>query len=474
MDFITAQIAVGSRANAEDAASLAARGIDALLSLVPTPRPAPVSRQLCLDVCDREALPADAIAEAVAFLDQQVRRGRRVLIHCEMGISRSPALAACYLHEALGMDLDAALLHVRSRRPIADPHPALLKSMREHYRNDSALVDLSGNENPLGPSPLAVAAIRRAAGELHRYPDRDGTALRSLLARQLGVAAEEIVLGNGSCELIDNVARACLDADSEILIPEPSFPAYRSAAKRAGARVVPVPMPGGRYRVEEIIARLTPATRLVVIASPHNPTGSLFPRRDLERLQAALPASAWLLMDEAYRDYAPQSQLPDLLPAIRRGEAAIVLRSLSKVQGLAGLRIGYGIAPAAMAAKLSGMTQQYNTSSLAQIAAAAALEDEAHRDGSLANNARGLAELEAGMAALGVEYLPSAANFVLLQAGENAVRRFAERGIKVKDMARYGMPGHIRVSVGKSADNARFLTALAELCGAGQEQAIHA
>lgn len=472
MDFVTPQIAIGSRANAEDAAALSGQGIDVLLSLAPTPRPSGVSRQLCLDVKDREALAFDAIREAVDFLKEQVGRGRRVLIHCEKGISRSPALAACYLHEALGMDLDAALGHVRQRRPVAEPHPALLSSLRAYYQA-GAPIDLSGNENPLGPSPLALAAIRRGLDQLHRYPDKDGTALRSLLARQLEVATDQIVLGNGSCELIDIISRACLAPGAEVLIPEPAFPAYRSAAGRTGAKVVPVPMPGGQYRVEELLERLTPATRLVVIASPHNPTGTLFCRADLERLQAALPASAWLLMDEAYRDYAPRAELPDLLPGIRRGDQVIVLRSLSKLHGLAGLRIGYGIAPRLMAGQLTALTQQYNTSYLAQVAAAAALEDEVHRENSLAANAFGRAQLEAGMEKLGIAYLPSAANFILLRAADGATRYFEERGIKVKDMQRYGLPGHIRVSVGRAADNARFLAVLAD-ANKQLKQSIHA
>lgn len=476
MDFVTPQIAIGSRADAEDPAVLSAHGIDALLSLTQVARPTGVLRQLALDVKDREVLASDVIDDAVAFLKDQVENGRRILVHCEMGISRSPALVACYLHEGLGMDLDAAIDHVRSRRPVAEPHSALVDSMRTRYLDDGAEIDLSGNENPLGPSPRAIAAIRRAVTQLHRYPDKAGTALRGLLARQLGMAGDEIVLGNGSCELIDLAARACLEPASEVLIPQPAFPAYRSAAVRAGARVVPVPMHDGQYRVDELLERLSPATRLVIIASPHNPTGALFRRDELDRLRAELPASTWLLLDEAYRDYAPQGGLADLRPNVRRGESVIVLRSLSKLHGLAGLRIGYGIAPRPMAKRLTALTQQFNTSSLAQIAATAALEDDAHRESTLAANARGLAQLERGMAALGIEYLPSAANFVLMRAGDGGVGHFAAHGIKVKDMDRYGMPGYIRVSVGRFADNQRFLAALAALCcaGASRKQSIHA
>lgn len=475
MDFLTTQIALGSRKDAEDAEGLSGQGIGALLSLAPVQRPAGIARQLSLELRDRVALPADIVDEAIAFLKEQVGRGRRVLVHCEQGISRSPALAACYLVEAEGLDLDAALDRVLASRAIASPHPALIDSLRERYR-ESRVCDLSGNENPLGPSPLAIAAIRDAAGRMHRYPDKDGTALRRRLASELGVIPQHIVLGNGSCELIDAAARACLAAGGSALIPDPAFPAYRSAASRAGARVETFPMPGGEYDADAIIERLTPATRLVVVASPHNPTGTLISAAGLGRLRAALPASAWLLVDEAYRDYAPAGRLPDLLPEIAAGERLIVLRSLSKLHGLAGLRIGYGVAPAAMAERLVGLTQQYNTSSLAQIAAAAALDDQAHRQRSLAHNARGLAELERGIAALGIEYIPSAANFVMLRLGRDAAAQFEKRGVKVKCMARYGRPGWIRVSVGRPAEHDRFLAILEGLERAAEDcrQTIYA
>lgn len=468
MDWVTPWLAVGSRAEAADGAALQAAGIDALLSFAPLARPAEVPLQLSLAVADRVALPAAAIRATVDFLRSSLAAGRRVLMHCEMGISRSPALAACFLHEALGLPLAEAFARVRAARPVAEPHAALVASIHDYYgvgegRTAPSAVDLSGNENPLGPSPRARAAIGRAVADLHRYPPADTRPLRAALARRLGLAAGEILVGNGACDLIDLALRALVGAGGEVLIPDPAFPAYRSAAARVGARVVTVPLAGGEYDIDAYLARLTPATRLVVVASPHNPTGTLLAPADWARLRDALPPGAVLLLDEAYRDYAEGLPLIDAAADVRRGAPVLALRSLSKVEGLAGLRVGYGFAPEALIARLAALCPQYHVGSLAQVAALAALEDEAHRRASIAANARERDVLMAGLARLGVAFVPSAANFVLLRAPRDALARLAARGVAVKDMARYGLPGEIRVSVGLPAENARFLAALGEL-----------
>lgn len=464
MDFVMPQLAVGSRADAADGAALQAAGIDTLLSLAPLARPAEVALQLGLAVADRVALPPATLREAVAFLAGRIAAGHRVLMHCEQGISRSPALAACFLHEHLGLPLDEAFARVCEVRPQAEPHPALVASIRAHYaRADAPAVDLSGNENPFGPSPAACAAIARATARLHRYPAVDNAELRDALARRLGLSAAQLVVGNGACDLIDLALRAFVGTGGEVLIPDPAFPAYRSAAARAGARVVTVPLAGSEYCADEYLARLTPETRLVVVASPHNPTGTLMDPADWARLRDAMPAGAVLLLDEAYRDYAEDRALIDAAADVRRGAPVLALRSLSKVEGLAGLRVGYGFAPAALVQRLSVLCPQYHVGSLAQVAALAALEDEAHRRESIAANARERERLMAGLARLGSDFVSSAANFVLLRGPRDALARLAARGVVVKDMARYGLPGHIRVSVGLPAENARFLAVLGDL-----------
>lgn len=461
MHFITPVFAVGNRADAENAETLATHRIDAVLSLAPIARPAGIVSQLSMDVADRVALPVAAIQEAVGFLQAQTRLGRRVLVHCEMGISRSPSIAVAYLHEALGMPIDEALQLIQAKNPFAEPHPLLLASIRAHYRKP-AVVDLSGNENPLGPSPKAVEAIQGAIPQLHRYPDKDATVLRDKLAARLDVDQEQVMLGNGSCELIDHLARACLSEGDEALIPVPTFPAYRSAAIRAGATVVSVPMPDGFYQVENFLERVTSRTKLVMIGTPHNPTGTILGEKELEQLIQGLPERVWVLIDEAYIDYVPEGDMADALAWIAKGRNVVVLRSLSKVHGLAGLRIGYGVAPVGIAKALDSLRQHYNTSSLAQIAAVAALDDEDHMARTYANNKAQLEALQRGLDELGASYVPSRANFVLVQAAGGMVERLEQMGVKVKAMARYGAPECIRVSVGLPEENARFLEAFAQ------------
>jgi histidinol-phosphate aminotransferase len=463
MDFITSQLAVGSREDAENSAALAAHGIDTLLSLAPLARPVGVARQFSLALPDRVALPGALIDEACNFLLDQTARGRRVLVHCEMGISRSPTIAAAYLHLTQGVDLGAALRSVRAARPVAEPHPALIASLFSHFGTLASHADLSGNENPLGPSPHALAAMHRVARQVQRYPDKDGSALRTRLGQRCGVAASQIVLGNGASELIDLAARALLQPGDEMLLPSPAFPSYRAAALRAHAKLVTVPMPGGHCDVDALIGHITPATRLVVVVTPHNPCGTVLPCTDLARLLAALPRQACLLVDEAYREFADAGELPDLLSLFSGEQRLFVIRSLSKAYGLAGLRIGYGIARPALAARLDALRQPFNTGSLAQTAALAALDDDEHLARSVAHNSAGRDCLERGLAALGIEFTPSQANFVLFHAGPQGVEALAARGVLVKCMARFGLPAYARVSVGRAADNARFLAALAEI-----------
>lgn len=470
LDFITPQIVIGSRRDAENDDLLIHHRIDAVLSLAPLERPASVARQFSLEMRDRVALPGDIIEEAVAFLREQVSRGRRVLVHCEMGLSRSPAIVACYLHQEHGMELEAAVRHIRAARPAAEPHAALLASIREYYAADAGDLDLSGNENPLGPSPRAVAAIHRLARNQHRYPDRDGSALRARLGQDLAVPAEQVLLGNGASELIELAIRATLAAGDEVLLPDPVFPSYISAARRAGARIVPVPLVLGQYSVDNYLARMTPQTKLVVVITPHNPTGTVMARAAMQRLLSALPEGARLLVDEAYRDFASDAGA-DLLPHLDScGRQLLVLRSLSKAQGLAGLRLGYAVASREFARAIEARRQPYNTNALAQAAAMAALDDSEHLARTLANNAAGRDALQQGLARLGFEFTPSQANFVLFQAGLGMVDKLAECGVLVKCMSRYGLPGWARVSVGRPAENTRFLEVLAGLCAAGAEQ----
>ena len=470
MYFVTPDLALGRRADAEDVLALAANGIQAILSLCPVLRPDGVICQLSMDVRDRVGLPAEAIQAAVGFLRAQIQAGRRVLVHCEMGLSRSPSIVVAYLHAVHGIPIEMAVDRIRETHPMADPHPLLLASIREHFcQTSGAVVNLSANENPLGPSAMAVEAIKGAISELHRYPDKDATVLRAKLATRLGVDQAQILIGNGSCELIDHLARACLSPGDEALVPSPAFPVYLSATRMAGGTVVPVPMPGGAYRVESFLERVTQRTKLVMIGSPHNPTGTTLSEKEMKQLIDGLPEHVWLLVDEAYRDYVNAAELADALSWVAKGRNVIVMRSLSKAHGLAGLRIGYGVAPLRIAKAVDRLRQNYNTNTLAQMAAVAALDDDEHLARTYTNNAFELNRVQRRLKEMGVPFIPSRANFVLVQASPDYVDRLAHAGVKVKEMARFGAPDHFRVSIGLPSENTRFLEAFAEVLEESRE-----
>jgi len=464
MHFVTPDLAIGRRVDAEDGQNLVAHGIQAMLSLCPVMRPEGIACQLSVDVKDRAELPAEAMQEAVAFLRKQIQAGRRVLVHCEMGLSRSPSIVVAYLHAVHGMPIDSAVALVKERHSMATPHPLLLASIRAHFSpTTGTIVNLSANENPIGPSAKAVEAINSAVSELHRYPDKEATVLRDKLATRLGVEQAQIFIGNGTCELIDHLARACLTSGDEALIPVPAFPVYRSAVRIAGGTVVPVPMPDGEYRVESFLERVTPRTKLVMIGSPHNPTGTILVEKELAQLINGLPEHTWLLVDEAYRDYVDAAELADALSWVAQGRNVIVMRSFSKAHGLAGLRIGYGVAPLAIAKAVDQLRQHYNTNTLAQMAAVAALDDDVHLTRTYTNNIYELNRVQRRLKEMGVPFIPSRANFVLVQASPDCVGRLAQVGVQVKEMARFGAPDHFRVSIGLPEENTKFLEAFARV-----------
>lgn len=473
MNFVTPAVAVGSLDEAANSALLRRHGIEAVLSLTEVDFEAGALHEV-IAVQDRQPLPAAAIGRITAFIHRQVSSRRKVLVHCQMGISRSPALVACYLHEYEGMALEAAIGRIQRARPCADPHPALLASIEAHYAGTGKpeLVDLSANENPFGPSPAVAEALGGAGGGIHRYPDRRGAGLRSALAERLGVAAEQIVLGNGSCEILDLAARAALGPGEEAIIGVPSFMPYRSAIRKAYGHPVAVPLQDFQYDLEAMADRVGERTRLVVLGNPNNPTGKTLPRAALERFLDGLPASVLVVLDEAYREYVADPGFADALDYVRDGRRVLAVRTFSKVHGLAGLRIGYGIGPAALAAELEVLRPHYNTNSLAQQAALAALGDAPHVTASIAANAEGRQFLSGSFAALGLDFVPSEANFILVRTGEAEAVTAAllARGVRVKSAAPFGTPDHIRVSVGRPEENQFFIEALTQVLGKQDHQ----
>ncbi len=327
-------------------------------------------------------------------------------------------------------------------------------------------VKLASNENPLGPSPLGVEAARKALAEANRYPDGGGYYLREKLAARLRVPMENILLGGGSTELIDLVARTLLNHGDEGITSAGSFPMYYISIRAAGARLVEVPLREFGFDLDALARAVTPRTKLIYLANPNNPTGTMFTADAFDAFLARVPESAVIVLDEAYYEYVERPDYSRSIARVLGGRSLVVLRTFSKVYGLAGLRIGYAVGPAALLEEMNKVRSPFNTSGVAQAAALAALDDAEHVRRSVESNRAGLRQLGAGLAALGVSYVPSAGNFLLVDLGADArpiAEALLERGVIVRPMAWMGFPNAIRATVGTREENDKFLGALAEV-----------
>jgi histidinol-phosphate aminotransferase len=327
------------------------------------------------------------------------------------------------------------------------------------------VVRLSANENPLGPSPRVVEAVRREAPNVHLYPDGASSALRQRLAATLGVAAAQIVVGNGADELITLIALAAFEPGDEIVMPQPSFEPYATGASIAGARMVQSPLAGYETDLEDMRRRVTPRTKAVFLCSPHNPAGTIIARGPLLAFLDALGADPPLVvLDEAYRDFVDDPEYPDGVALLARHPRLLVLRTFSKIAGLAGLRVGYAVGSAETIDRLNRVRAPYNVNRLGQVAALAALDDPAHaaRTRTLVVQERRF--LVEGLRDRGLTCSPSQANFLLVRVPDaaRARERLLRAGILVRDGAGVGFPGHLRVSVGTRETNERVLKALEE------------
>lgn len=343
----------------------------------------------------------------------------------------------------------------------------------------SGAIKVASNENPLGPSPRALAAIAAALPQIHLYPDAGGHALRQALSRALGVGLDHLALGAGSNELLYQLVLATCEHDDEVLSHEAAFLSYRLSAAVANRAFVAAPTTAAlSLDVDALLSRVTPRTKLVIVGTPNNPTGSVVTQRQLDQLLAALPERALLVIDEAYREYAdawPEVEHGDGLLAASRDRRVVVLRTFSKIYGLAGLRVGYAVADPAVVDLLGRVTRTFNVSSLAQVAAIAALEDTAHVAQSAAHGRRCVERLRAGvdaaLGARGVRALPSLANFVLVDTGRPAGAAYQQllaRGVIVRPMAAWGLPNHLRISAAREDDLPRVIEAVIDVLSAGR------
>jgi len=331
---------------------------------------------------------------------------------------------------------------------------------REYGIGDS--IKLASNENPLGPSPRAVEALRGALATIHRYPDGGGFYLKQKLAAKLGVLPEQIALGNGSNEILELVARTFLRPGEDAVMSEQAFVVYASVVQAAAGIPRAVPLREFTHDLDAIAAAVRKSTRLVFLGNPNNPTGTIYRRVAFERLLERLPKDVVVVADDAYAEYVADPEYPRTLDFLRPDRLLITLRTFSKIYGLAGLRIGYGVGPADLVAALERIRQPFNVNVLAQVAALAALDDEDHVERSRRANREGMLFLEREFTRLGLDYVPSQANFVLVRVGAGAevYERLLRRAVIVRPVGGYGFPEHVRVTVGTAEENRRFIAAL--------------
>lgn len=324
-------------------------------------------------------------------------------------------------------------------------------------------IKIASNENPLGPSPKAVAAITAALSDLHRYPDGDCFYLKQRLAEKLGVDRTRLILGNGSNELIEMIVRTFLRVGEAIVVGEHAFAIYHLVAQAAGGRTIAVPHAGFKFDLAAMAKAITPETRIVFLDNPNNPTGTIYTRGEWEAFLRAVPAKVIVVVDEAYFEFVDDPEYPNSM-AYQDGKRLLVtLRTFSKICGLAGVRVGYGLSSPEIIDALNRIRQPFNVNSLAQVGALAALDDEDHIRRTQENNRRGLAYLRKELDRLGLEYAPSWANFLLVKVGAGTYQRLLPEGVIIRPMEGYGFPGYARVSVGLPVENERFIVAVEKL-----------
>ena len=344
-----------------------------------------------------------------------------------------------------------------------EPGKPISETARELGLQPGDIVKLASNENPLGPSPMAKEAMRQAIEEAHIYPDGGAYALRSAIADRHGLDLQNVIVGNGSNEIIELLCHSFLNPGASLIAAEHAFVVYKLMATLFGAKYIEVPDPGFVHDLDAMAAAITPETRLVFIANPNNPTGTMVGDAEIERFMAKVPEHVIVVFDEAYYEFLDTP--PDTLRYLRDGRNVCILRTFSKIHGLAALRIGYGLAPAGLAGILQKARQPFNVNAVAQAGALAALADEDHIARTIQTNREGLDFFGKSLVDRGIEFVPSHANFVLARVGDGD-RLFADmlrRGVIIRAMRGYKLPDWVRISIGTPAENQRFFEVFDEV-----------
>lgn len=349
--------------------------------------------------------------------------------------------------------------YIRSLIPYAPGKP--IEEVEREYGIEGS-VKLASNENPLGPSPRAVKALQEKLHQLHLYPDGDCFYLKQGLAAKLGVSQEQLIFGNGSNELIELAVRTFMRPGDEAVMAGQAFVIYRLVVQAAGGSCNVVPLKNFTHDLEAMARAITGRTRIVFLANPNNPTGTIYRRKEWEGFLERITPELLLIVDEAYFEYVTDPDYPNSLSYHGGPGALLTLRTFSKLYGLAGLRIGYGVGPKKVVDLMHRVRQPFNVNAAAQWAALAALEDHEHVMRSLKVNREGMDYLNEEIAKLGLERIPSQGNFILIRVGDGQTvfNRLLKRGVIVRPMGAYNFPEYIRVTVGTAKENSRFINEL--------------
>lgn len=361
--------------------------------------------------------------------------------------------------------VDRIKTHIRDLAPY-EPGKPIEELERELGISHS--IKLASNENPLGPSPLAVEAIRGAASDIHRYPDGACFALRERLAARLGVAESQLVFGTGADEILELIAKTVIGPGDEVVYGWPSFAMYPIVVQGMGGVGVQVPLnPDFVHDLDAMREAITPKTRVVMLCNPNNPTGTSVGADEFDRFVAGMPDDVVLVVDEAYFEFVRRTDFPNTLALLSERPGTIVLRTFSKIFGLAGMRIGYGIADAEFASYLERARHPFNVNRLAEVAALAAMDDAEHVERTIELNGAGIEYLTKELGKMGIQTWPTDTNFLLAKTGANVFEPLLRQGVIVRPMGGFGLEEHVRISIGLPEENERFIKALAEVRGQG-------
>src|SRR5438034_11047093 len=343
---------------------------------------------------------------------------------------------------------------------VYEPGKPTEETARELGIEPDAIIKLASNENPLGPSPKAIEAMRAALNNAHLYPDGSSFYLCKAVAAKLGLAPENVILGNGSNEVIEFLGHAFLNPDDDVIIFQYAFIIYKLLATSFGARAIEVPTPNFQQDLGAMLAAITPKTRLIFVPNPNNPTGTLISQCAMDSFMSRVPENIVVVFDEAYFEFLDDP--PDTLQYVREGRHVVVLRTFSKIHGLAGLRIGYGVAPPDLVEVLHKTRQPFTVNSIAHAGALAALNDEAHQRETKRVVDQGRAYLQEKFAEMKIQFVAGVANFVMVNVGDGPAvfEELLKRKIIVRQLNGYGLPEWVRISVGTMEGNEKCIAAL--------------